>query len=332
MGWKGTLRSVNSAIKASERESRRKQRELERRRKQYNKMVELEQAQYEVEQFENYLERVTSIHLENSSNIDWKAIASKSKPKEPKFTDKFERKAQKELDSYKPGFFDNFFNRTEKKKTAFSLAVEKARKKDEKYYEQLRDSYEQELVDWKDSKEFAKRVVDGDQEAWSEAIKELAPFSEISELGANLSFTFEKSAPIQVKINVHSEDIIPNQKKSLLKSGKLSTKNMPKGELYELYQDYVCSVVLRIAEELFSILPTSAVVITAVDDLLNSSTGHIEEQAILSVAIPRKTFDQLNLKMIDPSDSMDNFVHNMNFKKTKGFDTVEIIEWENLSL
>ena len=51
MGWKGTLRSVNSAIKASERESRRKQRELERRRKQYNKMVELEQAQYEVEQF-----------------------------------------------------------------------------------------------------------------------------------------------------------------------------------------------------------------------------------------------------------------------------------------
>ncbi|MEX1014187.1 MAG: hypothetical protein WDZ80_03440 [Candidatus Paceibacterota bacterium] len=332
MGWKGTLRSVNSAIKASERESRRKQRELERQRKQYNKMVELEQAQYEVEQFENYLERVTSIHLEKSNNIDWKEIASKPKPKEPNFTDKFEHKAQKELDSYKPSFFDNIFNRTEKKREALSLAVENARKKDEKYYEQLRENHEQNLIDWKDSKEFAQRVLEGDQEAWSEAIEELAPFSEISELGANLSFTFEKSAPVQAKINVHGEDIIPNQKKSLLKSGKLSTKNMPKGEFFELYQDYVCSVVLRIAGELFSILPASAVVITAVDDLLNSSIGHIEEQAILSVAIPRKTFDKLNLQMIDPSDSMENFVHNMDFKKTKGFNTVEIVEWQNLNL
>ena len=88
MGWKGTLRSVNSAIKAAERGSKRKQRELERQRKEYNKMVELEQA-------------------------------------------------QKELDSYKPGFFDNLFNRTEKKRVTLSLAVEKARKEDEKYYEQL---------------------------------------------------------------------------------------------------------------------------------------------------------------------------------------------------
>lgn len=332
MGWKGTLRSVNTAINAAERESKSKQRELERRRKEYNKMVELDRAQYEVEQFENYLERVISIHLENSSQIDWKEIANKSKPKEPEFTDKFERKAQKELDTYKSGFFDNLLNRTEKKRRGLSLAVEKARKNDEKYYEQLRESYEQELVDWKDSKQFAERIIEADQDAWAEAIKELAPFSEISELGANLSFKFEKSNPVQVKINVHSDEIIPNQKKSILKSGKLSTKNMPKGEFFELYQDYVCSVILRIAGEIFSILPTSTVVITAVDDLLNTSTGHIEEQAILSVAIPRKTFNQLNLLTIDPSDSMGNFVHNMAFKRTKGFYTVEEIDWQSLNL
>lgn len=332
MGWKGTLRSVNSAINAAERESKRKQRELERRRKEYNKMVELDRAQYEVEEFENYLERVVSVHLENSSLIDWEEIANKSKQKEPKFTDKFERKAQKELDSYKPGFFDNLFKRTEKKRTGLSLAVEKARKNDEKYYVQLRESYEKELVDWKDSKQFAERIIEGDQKAWSEAIKELAPFNEISELGANLSFTFEESNLVQIKINVHSNEIIPNQKKSLLKSGKLSTKNMPKGEFFELYQDYVSSVVLRIAGEIFSILPTSAVVITAVDDLLNTSTGHIEEQAILSVAIPRKIFNQLNLKSIDPSDSMENFVHNMDFKRTKGFNTVKVVDWQSLNL
>ncbi|GAB5408789.1 MAG: hypothetical protein BalsKO_11540 [Balneolaceae bacterium] len=166
MGWKGTLRSVNSAINAAERESKRKQRELERRRKEYNKMVELDRAQYEVEQFENYLERVISIHLENSSLIDWKEIANKSKPNEPEFTDNFERKAQKELDSYKPGFFDNLFNRAEKKRELLSLAIEKARENDEKYCERLREKYELELVDWKESKQFGERIIEGDQDAW----------------------------------------------------------------------------------------------------------------------------------------------------------------------
>lgn len=65
--------------------------------------------------------------------------------------------------------------------------------------------------------------------------------------------------------------------------------------------------------------------VTAVSELLNPKTGHIEEQPILSVAIPRSTLDRLNFEMIDPSDSMENFVHNMNFSKTKGFSAVERI-------
>ncbi len=45
----------------------------------------------------------------------------------------------------------------------------------------------------------------------------------------------------------------------------------------------------------------------------------MEEQPILSVAIPRNTIDGLNLDTIDPSDSMGNFVQNMDFNKTTGF-------------
>jgi len=93
-----------------------------------------------------------------------------------------------------------------------------------------------------------------------------------------------------------------------------------------LYQDYVCSVALRVAGELLALLPFQTVVVTATDKLLNSTTGHIEEQPILSVAIPRSTLDDLNLGLIDPSDSMQNFIHNMNFKKTKGFTAIEMVD------
>ena len=50
---------------------------------------------------------------------------------------------------------------------------------------------------------------------------------------------------------------------------------MPKGEFFELYQDYVCGVVLRIANEVLAILPVESVVVTACDDLLDASTGQI---------------------------------------------------------
>jgi len=44
------------------------------------------------------------------------------------------------------------------------------------------------------------------------------------------------------------------------------------------------------------------------------------------VAIPRKTFDMLSFENLDPSDSLNNFVHNMNFKKGKGFEPVEVLD------
>lgn len=115
-----------------------------------------------------------------------------------------------------------------------------------------------------------------------------------------------------------------------MKNGKLSIKPIPKGKFYEIYQDYVCSSVLRVAREFYALLPADMLIITAMTDLLNTKTGHIEEQPILSAVIPRKTLKNLNFETLDPSDSMGNFVHQMNFKKTKGFSAIEPITPESL--
>ncbi|MCA9957335.1 MAG: hypothetical protein KC434_21550, partial [Anaerolineales bacterium] len=54
--------------------------------------------------------------------------------------------------------------------------------------------------------------------------------------------------------------------------------------------------------------------------------GLLEETPILSVAIPRETSKGLNFDAVDPSDSMVNFVHNMKFQKTKGFQSVATLK------
>ena len=83
---------------------------------------------------------------------------------------------------------------------------------------------------------------------------------------------------------------------------------------------------LRVANETFALLPLETVIVTAVGDVLNTQTGHLDVKPLLSVVIPRSTLRRLDLEAIDPSDSMRNFVCRMDFKKNKGFMVVENID------
>lgn len=331
MGWKGTLRSVGAAIRAAERDAKRRQRELERQQKQYEKMQQLEQASYEVEVYQNHLEVIQSLHKEISQDVDWLSLANSSPPSEPKNTNDKERMAIEKERNYKPSFLDKLLNRIEKKRNKLKEFIEKARDNDVKEYEKNLKEWKAEYENWEEETKQAKLLVAGDPKSKIQVIEELNPFSEISGLGSSLSFQVHENSIVEVEIHIHGETIVPSEAKSLLQSGKLSVKKMPKTKFYEIYQDYVCSCILRVANELFSILPENMVIVTAVDEILNTKTGHLEKLPVLSVAIPRKTLRSLNLKNIDPSDSLDNFIHNMSFKKTQGFGAVDRIDSEDLS-
>ncbi len=322
MGWKGTIRSIQAANRRMEREAKRREKELARRQMEIEKMEELEQAAYEVDVFENYIERIQSVHKDSSESLDWPTISKQEAPVKPKPQNSHELKAQQQLDDFKPNFLHSLFKRTKKISDELRKKIEVAKQKDQDDYENALVEYESEKSEWESTQALAQKVMALDSKALIEVIKEHGSFNEIDEIGTRLNFSIEKGA-VSVEAHVQGEDIIPTETKSLLKSGKLSIKKTPKGTYNELYQDYVCSCVLRIAREIFALLPIKTVTITAVDEILNSATGHLEKQPILSVLIPKPTLDKMNLEMIDPSDSMENFVHNMNFKKTKGFTPVE---------
>lgn len=330
MGWKGTVRSVGAAVRAAERDAKRRQRELERQQKQYEKMQEFEQAVYEVEVYENHIEVIQSIHKECNPAIDWNEIALSKQPAEPQKSNHNEAEARESLDAYKPGFVDCLLKRENKKRMILSQKVNEAIDTDEAHYKSRVSKWEKEIEEWKESVTIAEALLDGKAEAKIEAIENLQPFSEIANLGSGLSISVYENGILEATINIHGDEIVPSKTKSLLKSGKLSVKNMPKSKFNEIYQDYVCSCALRVGSELFSAIPDNLVLVTAVDELLNSQTGHLEEAPILSAALSRSTMESLNLEAIDPSDSMVNFKHNMSFKKTKGFDRIERIDPESL--
>jgi hypothetical protein len=330
MPLKGTMRSLGAAVRRAERDAQRRRRELEGQRKQLEKMQELERATYEVEVYENYIELLSSVHKECGDSWNWEAIECAALPSEPKKTHVHEELAQTALDEFKPSFFDKVRKRVDSKYDELTKAIEDARETDEREYQEAFKTYQQECADWEVACNLATQVLSGDHEAYLDAIKLANPFSDIAELGSSVEFQVHSRSIIGARLCIQDKDVIPSEVKSLLKTGKLSVKAMPKTKLYTLYQDYICSCVLRVARELHSLLPIDMVIVNAIGELLNSQTGYMEEKPVLSVAIPRETLNKLNFAMLAPSDSMDNFVHRMTFSKTRGFQAVEVINPSDL--
>ncbi|HKP48072.1 MAG TPA: hypothetical protein VJT50_15835 [Pyrinomonadaceae bacterium] len=326
MGWRGTLRSIEAAARRAERDARRQHNELLRQQKQHHKMLLRDQARLEVQLFENRIELLRSIHKECGPKWDWLSIKASRPPAAAVWCHEREITARAALDNFQPSFWDKLFRRAESKKHVLRSAVEQAQDQDAQAYATALSEYQTEFEQWQERTLIAERVLDGDLAAYKEVLEEISPYSEIADLGSTVHFRFEDSHIIDVTLTVNGQDVIPTETKSLLQSGKMSTKKMPQGQFWELYQDYICGCVLRVANETFALLPFKTVVITAVGDVLNTQSGHLEVKPLLSVAIPRRTLEKLDLNGIDPSDSMRNFVCRMDFRKTKGFMVVEKIE------
>lgn len=322
MTLNSVLRSMAASARRAERESIRRQRENVRQMKQYVKQQEVEFAALEVEQFENRVALLKTMHQDCSIPWDWKRVNDSPQPEKPYKLDKNELIAVNDLNNYEPSFLDKLFRKVDKKISAFNEQITVSKNMDEVEYKNNLAKYEVEYKEWNEIRDLSAKILAGDITAYKEAIEEVNPFSEISEIGSSIEFNVLSRDLIDITFNVNTSEAIPSEEKAQLKSGKLSIKEMPKVKFFELYQDYVCSCVLRVARETFALLPLEKALITAVAELLNTQTGYLETQPILSVLIPKLTLDRLNFGSIDPSDSMRNFKCNMSFKKTVGFDMV----------
>lgn len=312
MGWKGTVRSIGASYRSIQREEQRRQRELQKREKEIAKMEALQLAAYEVEVYENHIDLILSVHKESANIIDWKALKDAKEPIEP------QRKRTNEM-SFKAGFLTKILGNE-------SIKKEKAIQKDDEDFELAYEQWKLDRSTWEENKLLASKLLSGDEESKIQILKRIDPFSDISELGSSLNFEIKENKIVEAILRPHGKDVVPSETKSLLQSGKLSVKKMPVGKFNEIFQDYICSCVLRIGNETLAIIPDQLILIHVLDEILNTKTGHMEEQCVVSVAISRDTIASLNMNMIDPSDSMENFVHNMKFLKTKGLQPVKKLQ------
>ncbi len=175
-------------------------------------------------------------------------------------------------------------------------------------------------------RDLAEAVLQGSTDAYYEVIEQTEPFEDLVLYGSEFEIGTDKSDVIVSEFNIKEEEVIPTTEVTVSASGKVTEKELSKTAYYELMQDYVCSVTIRLARDLFALLPVQKVIVHAIDHRLNTATGHSEEVALLSVIFTRDAFMRLNLDAIDPSDALENFEHNMKFMKTQGFKPIVKLE------
>ena len=249
--FKGAMRSYGAAVRRIERDQQRQTRESARRFREQQKLKEILNAKQAVTDWEKYVETIQSIHKNCTEPIDWFQIRNEEKPRRPNEDFKNEELAKSKLDMFRPSFFDKLFGSIQKKINKLRDSLEHAIIKDKKENDLKHSEYLNELQNWEELIEISVGITDKDVNAYKKALQYFDPFSDIGELGTKINFDFKKNH-IDIDLHVNSLDVIPDYILSQTSTGKLSKKSMPKTRFNELYQDYVCSSLLRVAIEVFA--------------------------------------------------------------------------------
>jgi hypothetical protein len=306
MGWESTRHSAEAAERRQVREALRRQRELERQAREEAKLSALEAARLEVDTYENRLDLLLSVHKDQAPPWDWVAVATSLYPPTPARLSAHEYAARRQL----------CLTSLDRTLPPSSLITE-AQARDEADHKKALELHAADTAEIDKLKALAPSILTGDPKAYTLALAELSPLGELSTLGSSINFTVHNPDLVEAVLKVNGLQAIPKEIKSLTSSGKLSVKPMPRARFHELYQDHICSCMLRIAGETLALLPVSAVIITAATGPEGRESKRSKEQAVLSAVITRDALARLDLDRLDPSDAIDTFLHRGDFKASR---------------
>ena len=317
---------ARATVSAARRYEREKELMRKRQLKEQARLRALQIASGEVEKYNAYIESLISFHKKRTEKVDWIAIHSQNKPTKPIRLSNNELQAKLELESYIPNFWDKLFRRTDSKRRSLERNLTKARSKDDEKYSGAVEQFKKDYNHWKEEHMLSEKVLNRDIKAYTTAIIGWCNFKELKKVGNITKIFVHNHNLVEIEFHLNRNGYMPDTNKIVLKSGRVSVKTMPRLVFYDLCLNCICSCTLRIANEIFAIIPTSLVLINVIEYSFDYSIGQFETHPIISVAFSREKMQRLNMIDITPSGAIANFDHNIKFLKTKGFGIINKLD------
>lgn len=164
----------------------------------------------------------------------------------------------------------------------------------------LIEDYDADIPHWDYLKARAERVLNGDLDTYFEIISDMNPVDDLLRFGSEFECGTEDPRMLSVHFKVNSSQVLRD------------IEHLPKTNYNELLQDYVCGCAIRVARDLFALLPFRRIII----DAENSGDD------ILSVEFTRDKMEGIDYSNVDASDFVCQFLYRMSFTLQGGFSKI----------
>ncbi|CAH6837793.1 conserved hypothetical protein [Vibrio chagasii] len=286
---------------------------------------QLEDAVSEVTLFNQHLHLIQSVHTIPTPKVNWESMAMEPAPVMPTVRFDHKVKAMEALDDYKPNWLDMLLGNKSKLHT-LTKNVERAAEQDIEDYKSEFVHWVQNYSYWAKQNQLSKGVLNNDSgaklTALSEAQQNPINASVVDTKLINHNFnTYKNGHLLEINIQVNKDNVIPKERKVLCQ-GEVKLKNLSVPESNILYREYVCSCVLKCAQDSFNVLPETSVVI----NVEQASAEHSNE-TILSCHIEKGLLEFLLIEDDKPSEILEFFVHLEDFNphRGNGFSAIQTI-------
>jgi hypothetical protein len=243
------------------------------------------------------LDELKALHFDKCPPINWEKEIKEPFPRNSVGPNE-QTWIQKEK-QFKFNFLSQIFGISLIINSYYRLNKRKARKRDVLLYKK-----------WENNHPFVKKVLDGHQDTWREAVKKYASFHQYCNVAQAYSLYVLDSETVECDVFLHSlEEIIPSKIEKTTKRGKIRYHEMPVTKRYDLYQYHVYSCLNKIINDLFSVLPCERVFINGI------SGSYEDHQPIISSVVERKEHIQKRC----PKRTLEKHRHMVTFRKRSGF-------------
>lgn len=157
---------------------------------------------------------------------------------------------------------------------------------------------------WEYYHTMAPKVLAGDIDAYLQLIYEVNPLDDLLVYGSNYEFGTDHPTKIEVEFQVNERALSD------------AKRIMSKTEYNLLLQDYISSMSIRIARDMFALLPIRNSIVHTV----------LNGDLVLSVNFDRAGLSKIKFGYIDPSDVLSKFQHNEDFNEQSGYNAVTAVE------
>ncbi len=209
MGYKRALISLGASIRRAEANSQRRARQWEREQKAQHKLEELQQAAYEVEQYESEIHELVIVHKECGEPYNWLEISKTAPPLEPVDQKANESRMRKKIEKFKPNILHRIFKTEQKSRAKLQTQLEQAIQKDTQIFDTIYGEYQVKLGEHDETVSLAKQILAGNLEAYSSVVSDVEPFQEITEYVKTVDFKPLSESRVRAVVHLQAADIVP---------------------------------------------------------------------------------------------------------------------------